>query len=104
MVNDLLENPPLMHLIAFMKLLFGILLVLFHNFWGPNWSVIITLLGWIAVLKATFFFLFPRVAIETGKKMIYNPKIITFTGIACLVLGLYLSLTGFPELRAFLNL
>ena len=103
-INELLETPPLLHFAAFIKLFIGILLVLFHNFWSTNWSILITLLGWIVLIKSLIFFLFPRQVIEFCKKMLSNPKIITFTGISCLIIGLFLSLAGFAELRTFLNL
>ena len=37
----------------------GILLVLYHNVWVANWTVIITLLAWITLLKGIVRLLIP---------------------------------------------
>jgi hypothetical protein len=44
--------------IAFLSLTFGSLIVAFHNVWS-GLPVVLTLVGWAQVLKATIYFLFP---------------------------------------------
>ena len=38
----------------------GMLLIEHHNIWVKNWTVLITLIGWIALLKGVFFIAFPK--------------------------------------------
>jgi hypothetical protein len=43
---------------AFLSLTFGSIVVAFHNVWS-GLPLVLTLLGWAQVLKATIYFLFP---------------------------------------------
>ena len=43
-----------------MALLAGFLIVNFHNVWVWDWTVIITVLGWLALLKGILLLLLPK--------------------------------------------
>jgi hypothetical protein len=48
---------------GFLSLLFGSLVVSFHDVW-TGWPVILTLIGWAQVIKATVAFVLPDVAMR----------------------------------------
>jgi hypothetical protein len=58
------ENPPALYLSGLAALVMGYLLVRFHNTWPSDWPVIITIIGWAALIKGLFLILLPNVSIK----------------------------------------
>jgi hypothetical protein len=79
---------------GFFTLVFGMVLVTFHNLWVKNWIVLITIVGWMALLKGIMLIMFPK-AISHFKGMYKNIKV---WGIIMLVLGLLFGYFGFVVL------
>src|SRR4051794_29738804 len=48
-------------IIGLYTLPFGVLIVLGHNVWAWDWSVLVTLAGWGMLVKATVYLLFPAI-------------------------------------------
>ena len=42
-------------------LICGLLMVLGHNLWTADWRVLVTVVGWMALIKSLVFFIFPGV-------------------------------------------
>lgn len=59
-LEDFFKNPGLIYLGGVMALLFGLLIVLFHNVWTADWTVIITIFGWIGIIKGALLFIAPN--------------------------------------------
>jgi hypothetical protein len=56
----LLRDAPLSYCLGVFTLLGGLAVVIAHNVWrGPARAVVVTLCGWIAVLKGLLFLLLP---------------------------------------------
>ena len=55
-----LKDQKFVILIAFMAIVIGLLNVLFHNTWESDWTVIITLIGWGALLGGLLLLAFPN--------------------------------------------
>jgi len=53
-------------LISFLAIIIGLLNILFHNVWEANIRLVVTLFGWLALLKGIMLFTFPR---TTTKKI-----------------------------------
>ncbi len=89
----LMENPGFMLLGGYMALIIGVLIVHAHNTWFMDWTTLVTLVGWIAVIKGIWLIAFPQSMIQ-WKKMV-QPK--NFTLIASIVtaLGLLFGYFGF---------
>ncbi|MDD5014241.1 MAG: hypothetical protein PHW73_03940 [Atribacterota bacterium] len=45
------ENEATMFFWGIVSLVIGIAMVLLHNVWVPNWRVVITILGWLTLIK-----------------------------------------------------
>ncbi|MGY5847902.1 hypothetical protein ACW6QP_10835 [Salegentibacter sp. HM20] len=54
-----LRDQKFLILVAFMAIILGLLNVLFHNVWELNWRLLITGLGWLALLMGIGLFVFP---------------------------------------------
>ena len=56
----LLQNSGYLIIGRFIPIVFGVLIIENHNVWEPNWTVIITLIGWCALLLGLSLFIFPQ--------------------------------------------
>lgn len=91
-----LKNPRFSILIGFIAILIGLLNILFYNEWTYNWTMILTLIGWIALGKGMFVFTFPIQAAKLVDNI--NVKLIQVIYVFLLLLGLYLLNNGYELL------
>jgi hypothetical protein len=94
--NDVVRSPALLYFASIIGLLGGIALVLAHNVWRQDWSVIITVLGWISVVDATFWILLPRQWAQLWLPLM-GPTFVVVGGIVVLLAGAVLSYFGYAE-------
>lgn len=93
MVKELKHNHFAVILAGFMSLLIGLLSVFSHNVW-EGWAVIVTLLGWAALLKGAFIVLLPKQAM--GMVHLWkNKTMLMGGGVAWLILGVVLGFLAF---------
>jgi len=96
-VTALIHNQPLMFVVGVITLFAGLAMVLGHNVWsGGALPVIVTLIGWITLIKGLLFlFLSPEA--EAGfflGGLHYGQLFYLYMAIS-LVLGVYLTYGGF---------
>ena len=60
MVEDFEKSQGLTFVSGFMTLIIGMLLVQYHNIWVKDWIVLITIIGWISLLKGIMLIVFPQ--------------------------------------------
>lgn len=78
-----------------MAIAFGAILVLSHNTWEWNYRGLVTLFGWIALLKGASYLVAPKAAVNFTKRMVKTKsQMQVFLG-ACLIFGGYLVYKGF---------
>ncbi len=90
-VEDFKESQGLTFIIGFITLVIGMLLVEHHNIWVKNWTVLITIISWLALLKGIMLMAFPQ-SILCFKGMYKNTK---NWGIFMIALGLLFGYFGF---------
>ena len=95
MFDGFIENSAVMYLGGCMSLIVGFLLVTFHNEWTASWSVIITIIGWLALIKGFCLFLVPKLFIRMIRAMKEKPKLITYHTLFVIVLGFLCMVLGF---------
>jgi hypothetical protein len=95
-INEDLTDQKFQILIAFIAIVIGLLNVLAHNIWEPDWRFIITLLGWISLLMGLGLFIFPT---PTSKKLaVINVKLIQVIYFLLFLIGIFLLNTGYELL------
>jgi hypothetical protein len=98
-VTALLQNPSMMFIVGVITLAAGLAMVLAHNIWsGGALVVVVTLVGWITVIKSLFFLFLPP-EMEAGfflGQLHYGQLFYMYTAIS-LVLGVYLTYGGFKS-------
>ena len=95
MAMEFLRSPALIFFSGMILLPAGLAVVLSHNVWVLNWPVIITLLGWIAVISGALRVFAPDRALKIGKKAIASKEITTVSAAFWLVIGAVLCYFGF---------
>jgi hypothetical protein len=87
-IFDFLKDPKFVILASFLAIIIGLLNILFHNIWETDWRIIITLLGWIALLKGFVMFVFPKKAAQSIEFL--RIKLVQAIYIFLFMCGLYL--------------
>ena len=97
-LSEFYRSPAALFLAGFIAMLLGLLMVLSHNYWSAGTlALVVTLVGWIALLKGLWIIFFPHSAtraIETLKVQEYSWAY----AIVVLVVGLYLVHGGFSHM------
>lgn len=92
-----LTTPAFNFLGGVMALLLGLLIVLSHNIWQADWRVLITLLGWMTLIKGVARLFIPNAANKLSVKYIENSAVYYVTVVILLIIGIYLSYVGFSQ-------
>lgn len=95
MVKDLIKSPALIYVSGFALLVLGMFLVLKHNTWERDWTLLITLLSWAILLKGILYVMFPKSVIEMGQDWTKNDAVYRWGSLVWIVLGAYLTYMGY---------
>jgi uncharacterized membrane protein HdeD (DUF308 family) len=92
--EDLFSNAGLTYLAGFVTALIGLLIVNYHNVWAKNWTVLVTCLGWLALLKGILLIVCPQFVYGLSERMLtdWGLKIFPYTAFC---LGLLFAYFGF---------
>ncbi len=91
MIEDFERSPGLTYLAGILTLILGMLLVHSHNIWVRNWTVLITVIGWGALLKGILLLAFPK-SLSTFKGWYKNTRT---WGTFIIALGFLFTYLGF---------
>ena len=98
-VTALLQNPSMMLIVGIITLAAGLAVVVAHNIWsGGALAVVVTLVGWITLIKSLFFlFLPPEMEAGLFLRQLHYQQLFYLYGAFSLVLGVYLTYGGFKS-------
>ena len=94
MIEEFSKSPSLCYLGGFMALVMGLVILEFHCKWEAHWSVIITILGWMCVVKGVALILFPGFVPLWYPAMASSAPLIVSLGIY-FVVGVFLTVKGY---------
>ncbi len=100
-VTALVHNPSLLMIVGVIGLVAGLAIVLGHSIWsGGALPVIVTLVGWLILIKGLLFlFLPPYAAVAFFEKLHYDQFFFEYAAIS-LIIGVYLTYAGFSTKRS----
>lgn len=99
LITDNLHNQPAMLMLAGMiNVLLGLLIILFHPYWHMNWTLLITLIGYLILAKGLIRLFAPQLTIDWTNRFIQGNGVL-ITGIVTIVIGLFLTVMGFGFIR-----
>jgi len=96
-MRDFMGNLAIIWLVGILMLVAGIAIINTHNLWIGDWRVIITLLGWLAIIVGVLRLLLPGKVQGLGDRMMESHAGPILGTIALIVLGGILSAMGYED-------
>ncbi len=94
MLKELGKSMPLQNLATIMPLVLGSIIVTIHNTWVNNWTVLITLMGWLFLIVGVIRIIFPSFWINKVKN--HHEQIPLFLiSLIVIIVGLIFLYLGF---------
>jgi len=98
-VAALVHNPPVMLVVSILTLVAGLAIVLSHNVWsGGALPVVVTLSGWLMLLKGLIFLLLPPEAHAAIFVAVRYAELFYLYPSMAFLFGAYLTYGGFAKL------
>jgi membrane protein CcdC involved in cytochrome C biogenesis len=95
MGTEVVRSVTLVYLFGIMDLAAGLAIVLTHNVWLVSWRVLITLLGWLLIVRGAARVLLTEKVMVFGAKAFRNKQMVPVSGAIVGILGLVLSYFGY---------
>lgn len=92
-LKEILNSAVALYFGGIMALVAGFLIVSYHNYWVKDWHVVITLIGWLAVVKGASLLVFPDQYADMFQSWI--KKYINQWGFMALILGIIFAYFGY---------
>ncbi|MDF2379815.1 MAG: hypothetical protein P1V18_06400 [Candidatus Gracilibacteria bacterium] len=86
MINEVIKDKTLMYFGGIMALVLGILILRVHSVWMQDWTVLVTLIGWIAVLKGLGLLFVPEKFLVLSQWFV-SDKSLMLAKVVCFVIG-----------------
>jgi hypothetical protein len=90
-IEEMIKNQGLVWLAGLITLMLGATIVTLNNVWTSGLPLLITILGWLTLIKGTIILVFPNFTFSYYKKM-NKGNIFVWGGIIVFLLGLFLFL------------
>jgi hypothetical protein len=95
-MSDLANSKGLLWVTGLITFVMGTVIVALHNVWSADWRLIVTLLGWLTVVKGAVIILFPSSMLLLYRRFLSN-HLLTYSGIYAVVLGGLLVFLGLTK-------
>lgn len=91
-INAIKGAPGLMYLSAVINLLIGFTVLTIYNYWTHDWTILVTIFGWLMVLRGVCLLFAPQVIV---KMTMTHTKGIKLCGFIPFIWGLLLAWFGY---------
>jgi hypothetical protein len=92
---EVVRSVTLVYLFGFIDFAAGLAIVLSHNVWLMGWQVLITLIGWLLLIRGTVRVLIPETVMGFAAKVLGNKQLIPVAGVVTGIIGLVLCYFGY---------
>jgi hypothetical protein len=92
-----MNNQSATIILGMFALLAGLAIVNLHNLWVSDWRVIITILGWLAIVRGALSLLFPNKMYGVGEAILANRSGTLIGAVIVILLGGILSWMGYRK-------
>lgn len=93
-IGKLLVTPSFIFLSGFLAIIFGVLIVTTHHYWENDWRMIISIFGWIALVKGVLLIIAPEQA-QGFRYSLLKPENTKIIAYLLLALGVLFGYFGF---------
>jgi hypothetical protein len=97
LADEIFRSRVFLFLFGLIDAALGLAIVLTHNVWSADWRLIITLLGWLLIVRGTARVLAPDRIKELGGRMLKNDNTVGAVLAAVTLLGLVLCYFGYTR-------
>lgn len=94
-MEDFCKNAALLFFAALFALVIGVVIILTHNVWVANWTVMITIIGWAGLIKGIWMIVFPDTVPKFMKAYQENKNLLIVHSVFVFILGVVLTFFGF---------
>ncbi len=94
-MEDFCKNYALLFFTSLFPLVFGMVVLMFHNMWVADWRVIITIYGWGGLIKGIWLLLFPNTVHGFMQIYIKHKAFLIAHSIIAIMLGAILITFGY---------
>ena len=94
LLDDLERSPGLMYLLAVVAFTVGALILLFHGYMFSVLSLIVTVIGWAALLEGVVLLIRPSIWFALARPFMRHLRIFASVTMLCGALLLFAGLTG----------
>jgi len=91
------RDPGLIFVSGFPLFVAGLAIVRAHNRWEGSWPVLVTIVGWLAVLGGLSRILFPTRLVGIAVGAVHSTGVLPAVAIVYLVVGAFLSFKGYSR-------
>jgi len=91
LVEPVSHDPALVIVSGILSFVVGLAVVRVHNHWAGNWTVLVTILGWLLLVGGLIRMLFPIWLAGLAADLVKNTGFIAGEAIVLLVIGIFLS-------------
>ncbi|HSD99063.1 MAG TPA: hypothetical protein VLB73_05240 [Patescibacteria group bacterium] len=89
------KHPEVIYLSGLIDVFFGLLIVLVHNVWAMDFRAIITVMGWVLLLRGVWRMLSPESISRMVEKYRALRSILVPAMVVAVLVGAYLAYVGF---------
>jgi hypothetical protein len=97
LAEEISHDPALIFVSGILLLVAGLAIVRAHNIWAGGWPVLVTVLGWLAVVGGLVRMLFPIQLAAIVAAVGQSAGLIAASAVVLLVLGVFLSFKGYTR-------
>jgi uncharacterized membrane protein len=95
MAKEFVANSSLVYLAGVIALTGGLAIILTHNVWTADWRVIVTLLGWAALVSGLVRLLLPELVKRLSRNVLKNERPVLYSGVVWIIVGAMLGYAGY---------
>jgi hypothetical protein len=97
LVEQGFRDPALIFVSGFPVFVAGLAIVRAHNSWVGSWPVLVTVVGWLALLGGLSRILFPTRLVRIAIGAVHTTGVLPAVAIVILVVGAFLSFKGYSR-------
>jgi len=97
LVAQAFRDPALIFVSGFPLFVAGLAIVRAHNRWEGGWPVLVTVVGWLALLNGLSRILFPTLLAPIAVGAVQSTGVLPAVAVVLLVVGAFLSLKGYSR-------
>jgi hypothetical protein len=95
LITGTLNGPEFIFFSGIFTLLAGLAIVRAHNVWAAEWTVLVTVLGWLCIVGGLIRIIWPERVTTLRAALMRNENSVTAWALVSLVLGAFLTAKGY---------